>query len=426
MISSAKILLFFLALLGPAASQSPGPDYPNCASVSRGAGGGPWGWELLQFTYNPIMRGRSDAREAKLFVDVQNLADGSRTVCRLSGSGLNSAGSVVLNNTSPKTAGSCETYWVSRTADLGSAAATAGGGGTKKKAPAAVASVSYDTEESVLTVNQTWTCREGGQVTTFTGTTSERLDIQCYDGSSTSRTSCGQASTPESLSYSKIAMVFLLGSSTTLPSSSSPSPSSSPINCASPKPTWQILSMLFTPPGPWPRSSAYWPTSLQLELRSLVDGSRTKCTLGQDDGTTYSESAEVLLNNTGGERLTAPVEFPNRLRGCETGVFLVPSTASSSSGGGGGEKKSTKPQWKGTEVAEVSFDTKTRVFGLNQTWTCGADRIVGSVVQTLKMDCVDSGDRYAPRQCEPKGAVFSASGAPVLLGPGTAGLESDE
>jgi len=133
-----------------ALSQSPGPDWPNCAASSRGSAG-PWGWEIQRFGYQPQMgRGSGKSSNAVLNLELLNIADGSRVICVVSAVPSAAAGSpsAVLTNTPGD--GQCETVWM-KPHDQVTISQT-------RREPSAL--VSYDPSTNILSVNQTWACRE--------------------------------------------------------------------------------------------------------------------------------------------------------------------------------------------------------------------------------------------------------------------------
>jgi len=145
LLSLGLTTLSLLAQLSTA--QAPGPDWPSCSESSRGHVG-PWGWELLDYQFRPIVVGHPDAQQAYLWIDAQNLADGSRTLCGLR------ANATAAAPTGPQTltnrAGGCETFWIPRR-DYSP---------TNSSQRAPTASVTYNTQTHELSIVQTWFCRE--------------------------------------------------------------------------------------------------------------------------------------------------------------------------------------------------------------------------------------------------------------------------
>lgn len=128
---------------GPGACQSPGPDWPNCAAASVAYYGG---WEFLRLSYQPAVANKT--LDAVLTLDAQNAADGSRTVCSLRGGGTGDA-----STRFDSAAGGCETGWSERHVDFTNAT---------HRAP--TAAVAFDGATGNMSISQTWTCREQGQL----------------------------------------------------------------------------------------------------------------------------------------------------------------------------------------------------------------------------------------------------------------------
>jgi hypothetical protein len=126
--------------------QSPGPDWPNCAAVSQVRYGG---WEFYRLSHEPPMDGRSDALDATLHIDAQNAADGSRTICFLQANATGAS----LDMTLDSRAGGCETGWSKKYETFTN---------ETRRAPTAV--VTFDVAKRKLSITQTWTCREQGQL----------------------------------------------------------------------------------------------------------------------------------------------------------------------------------------------------------------------------------------------------------------------
>lgn len=165
--------------------------------------------------------------------------------------------------------------------------------------------------------------------------------------------------------------------------------------------------MTFVPPGPQPKSPSYWPTSIRAEFRNIDDGSRTLCELGAENVTDYEQG--ILLHNDG-EPLDILPENQNRPQGCLTGWWhdKIPT-----------EDDPTLQEWRWSQPANVTFNTKTHVLSISQTYYCvrGTHSVVsGSVAQELKMDCKESGNQYYPIVCEPTAALYSNSSGPIILG----------
>jgi hypothetical protein len=125
--------------------QSPGPDWPNCAAVSRTIYEG---WEFYRLSHEPYMENRPDAVDNTLYIDAQNTADGSRTICFLSANASSTTG-ITLDSR----LGGCETGWDKKYETFTN---------NTRRAPTAV--VTFDVTNRVLAINQTWTCREQGQL----------------------------------------------------------------------------------------------------------------------------------------------------------------------------------------------------------------------------------------------------------------------
>lgn len=166
--------------------------------------------------------------------------------------------------------------------------------------------------------------------------------------------------------------------------------------------------MFFWPPGPQPKSPSYWPTSIRTELRNLDDGSRTLCELGEEDVTNYEQG---ILMNGDGEPLHIMPENQNRARGCLTGWWhdKLPTV-----------EDPALHEWRWSEPANVTFNTKTHVLSISQTYNCvrsGVHSVVtGSVAQELEMDCKESGNQYHPIVCKPTDAMYSNTSVPVTMG----------
>jgi hypothetical protein len=139
------LLCALCALISLAACQIPGPDWPECASLSSRHHRG---WEVIHLTYQstgPLDR----PSKAQLELDVQNVADGSRTVCTLSRDGASQPGggsraTLYLDNSD----GKCETGWAEKYDSFSD--------GTPK---GPVAQIKFDTITRELSISQTWTCR---------------------------------------------------------------------------------------------------------------------------------------------------------------------------------------------------------------------------------------------------------------------------
>lgn len=141
-----SLLLAASVHICPGICQSPGPDWPNCATGPQIRYGG---WEFYRLGYQPPMNGRADALDATLEIDAQNDADGSRTICSLRVTPTGASANVTLDSR----AGGCETGWGSKYAAFTN---------QTRRAPAAV--VTFDAGKRLLSINQTWTCREGTQM----------------------------------------------------------------------------------------------------------------------------------------------------------------------------------------------------------------------------------------------------------------------
>lgn len=153
------LLLGLLSTLQAAAAQSPGPDFPGCASTSlddpqQQKKRHP-GWRVLGMQYIPpqdhwdaptTIRGEVDL--PFFWADLVNAADGSRSACVLAKKGADRGPrNVTLTNSD----GECGTGW--------------GGGGEAGQWEGDIvwqdppARMSFDTESRVLIVSQTWSCR---------------------------------------------------------------------------------------------------------------------------------------------------------------------------------------------------------------------------------------------------------------------------
>ncbi|KAK3385206.1 hypothetical protein B0H63DRAFT_449282 [Podospora didyma] len=399
MLFSGLISISLLAL--PCLSQSPGPDWPNCASVSRS---GPWGYEFYRFRFEPFMPGREDAQDAVFHLDAENSADGSRVVCHLSANvsssnASNNSAGVVLDS---RIISGCETYWTEDRYDEQF---------TNETHHAKTAGlVSFDTQSGELGIEQEWGCRESdGRISQFSGIAKEKINMRCVGGREGERTTCEPV-----IIGGDAPQTFLFGRPTAR--STEPAvpakPPTSVVNCSTATPTWQILSMYFSPPGPWPKSASFPSTGLRIELRNLADESRTLCYLNEDNVAAYEDG--VLLRNNG-TSLGVTSENHNQIQGCETGRWYDVSG-------------SDRREWRWMQVPEVTFHTKSHVLSIRQTWMCGQGgnvAVAGYAEQVLDMDCKDTGVEYVPVQCEPSRMVFSSVSGPVLLGPGKAEAVKD-
>jgi hypothetical protein len=192
-----------------------------------------------------------------------------------------------------------------------------------------------------------------------------------------------------------------------LPEPLEPLPPLSAPECRSLQRRWQVLYMHFTPPGPQPKSPSYWPTSVRAELRNLDDGSRTLCELGEENVTNYEQG---ILLRSDGEPLQVVPENHNRVQGCLTGWWhdKLPTV-----------EDPTRQEWRWSEPANVTFNTKSHVLSITQTYNCvrsGVHSVMtGSVAQELKMDCKESRNPYYPITCEPTDAMYSTTSAPIIL-----------
>ncbi|KAK4444767.1 hypothetical protein QBC34DRAFT_442278 [Podospora aff. communis PSN243] len=319
------------------------------------------------------MAGRDDAQEAKLQIDFQNLADGSRTICSLSDGPAN----VTLNSKN----GGCSTYWTVRHTEPSSSSSAP----FRKRNEAAA--LAFNPETNQISISQTWSCLgEDGTRVSFTGTITTTLTLTCQLGREGERTRCSLTTNPTTAR-------FLLGNTTT----TTINPSTTLTNtttCTSP-PSWQILSMYYNPPGPWPRSPSYKPVENRFELRNLADGSRIRCYLSLSDTSGYESG--LLLSSYG--------------EGTDNGLCVA----------GRFEKNGEKWEWRDVEVPRMSFDTRSLVFGIEQVWGCPTGdgvKVKGRVEQRVEMECEETGLPWVPWQCVPGGAVYSEASGPVLLGPG--------
>ncbi|KAK4183443.1 hypothetical protein QBC35DRAFT_456285 [Podospora australis] len=382
-------------------SQSPGPDFPKCSTVSKGSE--PWGWEVSRINYKPIMPRRSDANNAQLEIEIENHADGSRTQCVLSvvpRSGQSTA-SIILDSRM----GGC-------TAAVGQAAF-----------------VWFETQSGVLNIRQDWSCRENdGSISKFTGTGIAQVLWQCAAGKEGERNSCVSTNLKDS-SLILEPPSFIWGSASEQISLGPATPPWTPAaigeQCVAPKPTWQVLSLSYVPPAAnVPKSASYWPTSLTVDLRNLNDGSRIKCYLGEEDVSNFQGPNGITLRNNGTKLGTAK-GFPNRAFGCQAGWWY----------GGDVKQQKAPTEWKWHRVPDVSFNTKTQVLSVSQTWPCTTvttdeetgDQtvnnvtVLGSTEQKLDFDCKSTSNRYNPQSCAVKGLVATGEGkGAVILGPGVA------
>jgi hypothetical protein len=184
-----------------------------------------------------------------------------------------------------------------------------------------------------------------------------------------------------------------------------PSPVPEYFDCLTPTPAWHLESFWYHPPGPHPKDGEMWPASIAFELRNLADESRTQCRL-----TEWTDPAVefTLKSNT---------------KDCREGRWSDRNPILNETF----DRETARWLWK--NPAEASFDSKTKTFSLNQTWTCpnpkgsGNVTVSGEAHMTFQMVCTENPDRYwlAPKACKPLGMIdVTTSGGPLLLGPGKA------
>ncbi len=172
-------------------------------------------------------------------------------------------------------------------------------------------------------------------------------------------------------------------------------PTANPVNCATSMPSWQVLNL-------WAYAkTAEHPARLIFDIRNLADESRTHCWV---DGP-RDNSTTILRSNA---------------KDCQTGRWsdINPDVDE--------EVDFAAATWQEKELAEVTFDTESKVLAVKQTWKCPGQGNVtrtvrGTVERKLDMVCVtyvpdSSGLRVV---CRPAGMVgVNPSSGPVLLGPG--------
>ncbi|KAK3368435.1 hypothetical protein B0H63DRAFT_455217 [Podospora didyma] len=172
---TSHLLLFLLSAL-QALGQTPGPIWPNCTAVSHGH----WGYEFLWLSYKPIMPGREDARDAVLWIDAVNLADGLRIMCYLFSDNTTSPSPhVVLTNGNRE---GCGTYLADRWEELSYDTPHA-------ESPAAVA---FDAVTRRLSIEQTWKCwkDEAARLAGYHGIAEAVVDMDCWEGREGEREQC--------------------------------------------------------------------------------------------------------------------------------------------------------------------------------------------------------------------------------------------
>lgn len=137
MAKSFGLVYSALSLAALVGAQAPGPDYPLCSSTSDNLHNG---WDVLSLRYE------IDAYEQQrtaLSTDIQNLADGSRIICWVFGPlPRQPEGPVVIE-------GECDVVWAERH-----------GSATVEDIKGRPASVVFDSGSNVLTVTQSWDCRD--------------------------------------------------------------------------------------------------------------------------------------------------------------------------------------------------------------------------------------------------------------------------
>ena len=150
-----------------------------------------------------------------------------------------------------------------------------------------------------------------------------------------------------------------------------------------------------------------WPARLIFELRNLVDESRTHCWLEER----VDPVAGIVLKSNGKDCVEG--------RWSDRNLSASVNEAENCAGA----------KWLWKEVAEIGFDTGSRVLEVNQTWGCGANedgksvKARGEVRMALEMECRENREEYwlAPVSCRPARMTgVSSVGGPLLLGPGKA------
>lgn len=159
--------------------------------------------------------------------------------------------------------------------------------------------------------------------------------------------------------------------------------------------------MGYGPPTPQPQESPYKPVSVRVELRNLNDESRTLCYLNSNNISAADQG--ILLDSAG-----AVLKDGNYEHGCVTGWFDLIDR----------EDGVSTQTWRWLPAANVTFHTKTFELHVEQSWPCGGvdDVYHWSASRELEMECIDTGNSMVPTSCEPRDALWSASGPLVVIG----------
>ena len=200
---------------------------------------------------------------------------------------------------------------------------------------------------------------------TFTGTATGVVDLICGGGRHGERTSCS----PPTLYVVNKPPVFFgpakVVANSPVPPTLADVESISSTHCRSPaEHKWQILYMYYGPPTNIPIAfGSVMRASAHLALRNLADGSRTRCYLGDatDPAIAEANGNDIVLRTNGVNIVTSAPDGPDII-GCWTGWWSSLN----------GMKESGRLEWRWMPLAEVTFNTRTHVMTVNQTWSCGA------------------------------------------------------
>ncbi|SPO07429.1 uncharacterized protein DNG_10123 [Cephalotrichum gorgonifer] len=386
---SISLALALSLVISTALAQSPGPNWPGCTRTSTTHHPG---WEVLNLRYQPP---ESGSMVASADIDLQNAADGSRTICHLS-SNVTDVDTQENLRLLSKRDGNCFTAWAEKYYyDVQ-------GPGEQPQAQ-----VEIDVWTGALSIEQTWSCDDAEAIEgiRYTAKAALGFEPECSRGREGEPTACtpaGLFQIGEPLLSVGPAVVKGESASDNLTISFQIDKQEDCTTTPSDLRGWQILQMSYWPAAEQPEGSPYEPVSLRIELRNLNDQSRTICYLGSDDFR-GAEDEGISLGNNGTE-----LGDGNYENGCVTGRFdLV-----------GSEDGEVSQAWRWGRTANVTFDTKSFDLGISQFWECGGveDAFFGSAAGRLEMVCEDTGNSMVPTVCEPKDALYSESGSLALVG----------
>jgi hypothetical protein len=137
------LLLWICAFALRVVCQSPGPDWPNCAHTSLNHHPG---WDILSFSYRHPAETQN--KPARLDMVFRNHADGSRTDCSLSKDTKIEDPAKEKPFVITNADGTCMTAWVDKYRPI-----------DQDTIQAPIAEIAFNPHTSVISVRQTWTCR---------------------------------------------------------------------------------------------------------------------------------------------------------------------------------------------------------------------------------------------------------------------------